>query len=123
MSLDGEQLQDRARVTARALPRVQEGYPLTATLQCFTVSGRVFLIVTEDPELPIITVKSEPEVGRALAAQYERVAPGRYFSKRHWISVAPGEGITDELVADLVQDSWDLVVEGVPRAARSRRGE
>ncbi|WP_245642899.1 MmcQ/YjbR family DNA-binding protein [Piscicoccus intestinalis] len=57
-------LQDRARETARALPGVTEGYPFTDTLQVFKVAGRVFLIVTEDPDQPFITSRRSPRTSR-----------------------------------------------------------
>lgn len=35
--------------------------------------------------------------------------PGRHLDKRHWISLGPGPGITERLVTDAVEDSYDLV--------------
>lgn len=111
-------LQDRARETARSLPGVTEGYPFTDTLQVFKVAGRVFLIVTEDPDQPFITVKAEPADVQELVAEHDSVQPGRYLNKRHWITATPGPDITLDLVQALVQDSYDLVVESLP--ARDR---
>jgi predicted DNA-binding protein (MmcQ/YjbR family) len=50
MPISGEKLQDRARDTALALPGVSHGRPFTEQLDVYKVAGKVFLIVTDDPD-------------------------------------------------------------------------
>jgi predicted DNA-binding protein (MmcQ/YjbR family) len=38
--------------------------------------------------------------------------------KPHWISIAAGPKITEELVEDLVAGAYELVVEKLPRSKR-----
>lgn len=79
------------------------------------VAGKVFLIVTEaDPELEIITVKVDPDLGDALRHEHATISRGRYFHKAHWISIAAGEGITRDLVEDLVHGSYQLAMPASP---------
>lgn len=112
MTLSGKQLQQYARDLAMSLEHVSSGYPFTAHLEVFKVQEKVFLIVTEDdPDLQIITVKVDPHRGDGLRRDVEAITLGRYFSKRHWISIAAGAGITKKLIADLVHDSYDLANE------------
>jgi len=118
VSLDGERLQQTALDVARALPGVTEGHPFTKHLLVIKVAGRVFLIVTEDPDKPIITVKADPDHGAALIRDHEGIQRGRYFDKDHWVSVSPGRSITAGLVQDLVQDSYDLVADQLPGRQR-----
>lgn len=120
MTFDGTALQRAALRTARSLPGVDEGYPFTAGLLVCKVAGHVFLIVTEDPDEQIITIKSEPPHVDALVREHPSAQPGRYLDKHHWVSIGPGENITRALVDDLVRDSYDLVVEGLPRHDRQR---
>lgn len=117
MSVAGDRLQDAARQAALALPDVSHGYPFTPGLDVYKVAGKVFLIVTDDPDEQIITVKCEPERARAHVRGYASITPGRYLDKRHWISLGPGLGITERLVTDVVEDSYDLVAERLPRPA------
>jgi predicted DNA-binding protein (MmcQ/YjbR family) len=119
MPFSGEKLQDAARDTARALPGVSHGRPFTEKLDVYKVAGKVFLIVTDAPEDLIVTVKAEPEYGRLLQHRHTSITPGHYLDKRHWISVGAGPGITADLVAELVDDSYRLVLEAVPRNRRS----
>ena len=120
MTLSGSALQDLARETARSLAEVTEGYPFTDALLVFKVAGHVFLIVTEDPDEQIITVKGEPAQMDALTRRHPSVQPGRYLDKRHWLSIGAGPGITRSLVVALIEDSYDLVVAGLSRAEQHR---
>ena len=97
MNAAGDRLQDTARQAALALPDVSHGYPFTPGLDVYKVAGKAFLIVTDDPDEQIITVKCEPEHARAQERGYASITPGRYLDKRHWISLGPGPGITERL--------------------------
>jgi predicted DNA-binding protein (MmcQ/YjbR family) len=120
VSAAGDRLQDTARRAALALPDVSHGYPFTPGLDVYKVAGKVFLIVTDDPDEQIITVKCEPEHARAQVRGHASITPGRYLDKRHWISLGPGPGITERLITDAVEDSYGLVAERLPRRDRPR---
>ncbi len=36
------------------------------------------------------------------------------MNKKHWISIASNSDITADLVQDLIQDSYDLIVKQLP---------
>jgi len=40
------------------------------------VAGKVFLIVTDDPDERIVTLKAEPEYGRLLQHEHPSITPG-----------------------------------------------
>lgn len=42
------------------------------------------------------------------------------MNKKHWISVAPGDDISLSLLEELVTDSWNLVVDGLPKRDQNR---
>ena len=73
MSAAGNRLQDTARRVALALPEVSHGYPFTPGLDVYKVASKVFLIVTDDPDEQIITVKCEPEHARAQERGYASI--------------------------------------------------
>ncbi|MGW2594196.1 MmcQ/YjbR family DNA-binding protein [Streptomyces sp. NPDC001515] len=120
VSADGDRLQDTAHEAALALPDVSRSRPFTPQLDVYKVAGKVFLIVTDDPDEQIITVTCEPEHARAHVHAHDSITPGRYLDKRHWITIGPGPGITERLITDAVEDSYDLVVERLPRRDRPR---
>ncbi|MET9994062.1 MmcQ/YjbR family DNA-binding protein [Streptomyces mutabilis] len=118
MTLTGVRLQQAARRAAEALPGTSSGRPFTEKLDVHKVAGKVFLIVTDDPDERIITVKADPEQGRRLRDSYPSITAGRYLDKRHWVSVGAGAGLTTALVENLVTDSYDLALASAPRSRR-----
>lgn len=115
MRLSGEQLQQIARSTANSLPGVSNGRPFTETLDVYKVADKVFLIVTDDPDELIMTVKAEPDRGSALRQEHATITRGRYLDKDHWLSVGADDGITEDLIEDLVEGSYQLVRDTLPR--------
>ena len=120
MRISGEALQTVARRVANALPGVSRGRPFVEKLDVYKVAGKVFLIVTDDPDEQIITVKAEPEWARSLQRAHPSIVAGRYLNKAHWVSAGAGPGVTAALVEDLVASSYELVLDSRP--AHIQRG-
>lgn len=118
MTLSGEQAQQTARETADSLAGVTSGRPFTKDLDVYKVAGKVFLIVTDDPQELVITVKAEPDRGSALRRDHPTITRGRYLDKDHWVSVGPGKAISEDLIEDLVDDSYQLVRASLPTKDR-----
>lgn len=116
-ALTGTRLQSTARRTADSLPSVSHGRPFVEKLDVYKTGDKVFLIITDDPDEQIITVKAEPGRGQLLREHFPSVTEGRYLDKQHWVSVGAGQGVTSELVTELVRDSYGLVHPRVPRRA------
>lgn len=114
-SVARRQLQPLARRLATELPGVSHGRPFVEKLDVYKVVNKVFLIITDDPGEPIITVKAEPGQIDTLCEQYENVTPGRYLDKHHWVSVEGGKGVTRELVEELIKQSYRLALKTVPQ--------
>lgn len=66
-----------------------------------------------------ITLKLEPEEGNFLRGQYDDIIPGYYMNKQHWNSVNPNGEIEDELLKDLLNKSYNLVLGGFSRKKQS----
>lgn len=114
-SVARRQLQPLARRLATKLPGVSRGRPFVEKLDVYKVVNKVFLIITDDPGEPIITVKTDPGQIETLCEQYENVTPGRYLDKHHWVSVEGGKGVTRELVEELIKQSYRLALKAVPQ--------
>ena len=65
-----------------------------------------------------VSVKCEPELAHQLRVSYPAVRPGYHLNKRHWNTIALDGSLPDRLVLDMLEDSYDLVVEGLTRATR-----
>ena len=64
----------------------------------------------EDNESYYITLKLEPAEGEFLRTQYEDIIPGYYMNKIHWNSIKPEGKVPDDLLKDLLDKSYELVL-------------
>ncbi|HCD6062514.1 TPA: MmcQ/YjbR family DNA-binding protein, partial [Enterobacter asburiae] len=58
---------------------------------------------------------SDPEKSLLNQQIYRGIEPGYHLSKKHWISLYGTDDVTPELVTDLINDSWNLVVDKLPK--------
>jgi predicted DNA-binding protein (MmcQ/YjbR family) len=84
----------------------------------FKIAGKIFAIAPLDDEPLTVSVKCDPELAEQLREAYDSIVQGYHLNKRHWVTVTLGQDAPDELVAQLVEDSHDLVK---PRAVRNTR--
>ncbi len=62
-----------------------------------------------------ITLKLDPDEGNFLRQQYEDIVPGFYMNKQHWNSVKPDGAVPDDLLRDLLDKSYQLVLAGLSK--------
>ncbi len=80
----------------------------------FKVWGKVFLLLTDVPGEPVAIMKCEPDLSAALRGSHEAITAGYHMNKRHWITIHGGLDVDRTLVDELVQSSYQLVVDGLP---------
>lgn len=80
----------------------------------YQIGGKMFAAVCMDwnNEPYYITLKLEPSEGDFLRRQYEDIVPGYYMNKTHWNSVKPDGEVPDDLLKDLLDKSYQLVLGG-----------
>jgi predicted DNA-binding protein (MmcQ/YjbR family) len=91
------------------MPGALEEYPFGPTASVFKVGRKIFAIASLAAEPVNISLKCEPELGELLRAGHDSIVPGYHLNKRHWITVTLGGDAPDQLVRDLIEDSYDLV--------------
>jgi predicted DNA-binding protein (MmcQ/YjbR family) len=79
--------------------------------------GKMFALVGVD-EPARLTLKVVPDRGEALVREHPAITPGYHTDKRHWITIALDGSLHDDLVRELVEDSYDLVVSTLTARAR-----
>lgn len=80
----------------------------------YMVGGKMFAAICLDEENKpyYITLKLEPTEGDFFRSQYEDIIPGYYCNKIHWNSIKPDGEVPDELLMDLLDKSYKLVLGG-----------
>ena len=103
-----------------AQPEAVEEFPFTPDHSVFKVAGKMFALSALKRTPLQISVKCEPELALQFRASYEAVNAGWHLNKRHWNTITCGGDCPDKLVRDMIEDSYDLVVEGLSKQKRER---
>ncbi|MFE9738287.1 MmcQ/YjbR family DNA-binding protein [Streptomyces sp. NPDC006477] len=96
-----------------------EEFPFGPETSVFKVAGKLFALSALDAEPLKVNLKCDPDEAVRLREEHPAIVPGYHMSKRHWNTVTAGE-LPDPMVRELVEDSYDLVVAGLPKAVRLR---
>ncbi|MEU4657228.1 MmcQ/YjbR family DNA-binding protein [Streptomyces sp. NPDC023723] len=98
-----------------------EDFPFGPEFSVFKVLGKMFALTDLDARPLTVNLKCDPDDAVRLRAERpDRIIPGWHMNKRHWNTVTVDGGLPDRMVRELVEDSYDLVVAGLPRADRLR---
>jgi predicted DNA-binding protein (MmcQ/YjbR family) len=83
----------------------------------FKVSGKIFAL-TGIEQFGSVNLKCDPARALLLRELFEEVQPGYHMNKQHWNTIHLSGRITDQQLKTWVDDSYRLVVEGLPKAQR-----
>ncbi|NGO45322.1 MmcQ/YjbR family DNA-binding protein [Streptomyces ureilyticus] len=98
-----------------------EDFPFSPEISVFKVLGKLFALTHLDSRPLTVNLKCDPEDAVRLRDEYPGlIIPGWHMNKRHWNTVTVDGELQDRLVRELIEDSYDLVVAGLPRAERLR---
>jgi predicted DNA-binding protein (MmcQ/YjbR family) len=105
-----------------SLAAAEETFPFGPNTSVFKIAGKMFALSQLHAELLRVSLKCEPELAEELRAAYPAVCPGYHLNKRHWNTVVIDGSLSDGIVRDMIEDSYDLVVDGLSRDARDAIG-
>ncbi|HRV55088.1 MAG TPA: MmcQ/YjbR family DNA-binding protein [Mangrovimonas sp.] len=101
---------------------VEETFPFDEDTLVFKVLGKMFaLMPLEKWELgqASISLKCDPEYSEELRANYSSIRGAYHMSKKHWNTLYLNEGeISPQLLKELIDHSYELVVKGLPKKLR-----
>ena len=100
------------------LPGAGEEFPFGDEVSVFKVGGKMFALSHLDDEPLQLSVKCDPELAAQLRSAYPAITPGYHLNKRHWNTITLDGSVPDEMVTDMLGDSYDLVVASLPKARR-----
>ena len=101
-----------------AKPGVTEGFPFDEVTLVFKVMNKMYALVGLEKVPLFINLKCDPERAIELRAQYESIQPGYHMNKAQWNSVYFTGGLPRDLVLELIDHSYDLVVQGLKKKDR-----
>jgi predicted DNA-binding protein (MmcQ/YjbR family) len=105
-----------------AFPGAQETSPFGPETSVFKVAGKIFAL-SRLAEQPLrVSLKCDPPLAEQLREAHPAVRPGYHLNKRHWNTVTIDGSLSGEMVRDMVEDSYDLVVSKLSAARRHALG-
>jgi predicted DNA-binding protein (MmcQ/YjbR family) len=103
-------------------PGAIEDFPFGPEHSVFKVAGKIFALSALGRTPLEVSAKCEPELAVQLRRTYPAIRPGYHLNKRHWNTITLDGTLGDQLVRDLVEDSYDLVVSALPKRVRDQLG-
>ena len=102
-------------------PDTTEGMPFGETVLVFKVGGKMFALMSLDEVPATANLKCDPDLALDLRDRYEQVRPGYHMNKKHWNTVEIDSRIPEAELRGMIDHSYDLVVQSLPRANRPRK--
>ena len=97
-----------------------EEMPFGPSALVFKVMGKMFALIGVDDDPLRMNLKCDPDYALLLRQRYTGVIPGYHMNKQHWNTVVLDDSVPDDLILDMIDDSYDLVVKGLRRVDRLR---
>lgn len=98
---------------------VTESFPFDETTLVFKVAGKMFALTDTEPPFSI-NLKCDPERAPELREKYKSVLPGYHMNKQHWNTIEVDGSIPDKLLYEWIDHSYDLIVQSLPKAVKTK---
>ena len=101
---------------------VTEHFPFDEETLVFKVGGKMFCLTSLnewEKGTPSLNLKCDPDRAQELRAEYEAIIPGWHMSKIHWNTVAFNGDVSDKMMLELINDSYELVFKSLTKKIQS----
>ncbi|WP_323960150.1 MmcQ/YjbR family DNA-binding protein [Arthrobacter sp. JZ12] len=121
--MDAAQLRD----VCLSFPGAFEDFPFGPEASVFKVrapggTARMFALSNLKAQSLSVSLKCEPDLAEQLRAAHPEITGAWHLNKTHWNGVDCTGSLPDSMLRDMVEDSYDLVVAGLPRKDRESLG-
>lgn len=98
-----------------AKPGAKLDFPFDEHTAVYKVADKMFALMPQNKNPIRISLKCDPTLSQLLREKYESVMPGYHLNKRHWNTVVATGQLTNREIFDLIDHSYQLVVETLPK--------
>ena len=99
-------------------PEAFEDYPFGPEVAVMKVQGKMFATLAEGEGGVNMNLKCDPHEALILRDIFSAVKPGYHMNKRHWNTLIMDGSIPRGEIERMVDNSYALVVRGLPKAQR-----
>ena len=93
---------------------VSEGFPFDQDTLVFKAMNKMFALMSLE-KAEFINLKCDPERAISLREEYDFIKEGYHMSKKHWNSVYYKTEISDNMLKELIDHSYDLIIQSLPK--------
>lgn len=97
---------------------VTEHFPFDEDTLVFKVGGKLFALSSLqewERNNPAVNLKCDPERALELRGQYDDIQAGYHMSKVHWNTVKINGSVSDSLLKELIDHSYELVFKSLTK--------
>ena len=84
--------------------------------------AKMFAASAMDPDDFSVSLKCEPVLAQQLRAAHPEITGAWHMNKNHWNGVRLDGHLPDNMIRDMVEDSYDLVVASLSRKQQEQLG-
>jgi predicted DNA-binding protein (MmcQ/YjbR family) len=106
------------RAYCLAKQQAEEGFPFGESTLVFKVRGKIFLLAGLDEPILQFNVKCDPEKAIEWRERFSSILPGYHMNKKWWDTVVVDGSVPGKLLKEMIDDSYRLVVAGLPKKDR-----
>ncbi len=100
-------------------PKATEHFPFDESTLVFKVANKMFALTGLERRPFQVNLKCDPERATILREQFDGVIlPGYHMSKKHWNTIILEGAIADDFLKELIDHSYDLIIQSLPKKVR-----
>ena len=110
------------RVYCLSKKYVTESFPFDEQTLVFKVANKMFALSGLEHKPSTVNLKCNPERAIELRDEFSDIIPGFHMSKKHWNTITIEGGISNNLILELIDHSYELVVKGLTKKLQKELG-
>ncbi|NYI90153.1 putative DNA-binding protein (MmcQ/YjbR family) [Amycolatopsis endophytica] len=103
-----------------SFPGAREEFPFDEGTSVFKVAGKIFALSRLEARPLRVSLKCDPDLAVQLRLDHPAITAGYHLNKKHWNTVVLDGSVPGSLVEEMTEDSYDLVVAGLPRREQEK---
>ncbi len=99
-------------------PHTTDDFPFGPEAMVFRVAGKIFAIMPWEQNPISVSLKCDPDRAAQLREQYPGITGAYHLNKKHWNGVKMDDSVSMELVEELMDHSYNLILASLPKKVR-----
>jgi predicted DNA-binding protein (MmcQ/YjbR family) len=100
--------------------KTEKTFPFGEDVVVFKVCGKMFALLAWNEKPLRITLKCDPSEALLLRNEFLAIQAGYHMNKDHWNTISIDETIPGDLLFDMIETSYALVVKGLTKSEKAQ---